>query len=263
MRVPVFLSLLLISILWESGAYGRGSTQTWVEATDAAPSCTLDVVLVTFDDGTAPVGGYDYHLHDRPYGTNPGQDVRDRYTLRDFERLFIGGYDRLQDLPFVGDTVHVANGRYELPYKVFGSVRAYYDSVSNGAFQLHVRMINPADDQGYPRWVELPLTKDHYAEVNLGDRHEFRIDAHAAAWDSVRCWNPTTPLSERPSTCGASVGGYTIDELPNISYNRDRRVRHKVLYLYSGATYSDRNPRRLAASTCGTYNYRSHDRAAP
>ena len=254
MRVPAFLLFLLISILWESGAYGRGSTQTWIPAatTPPAPSCTLDVVLVTFDDATTPAGGYDYHEHDRPYGTNPGQDMGDRYTLRDFERLFIGGYESLQDLPFVGDTVHVANGRYRLPYKVFGSVRAYYDSVSNGAFQLHVRMINPADDQGYPRWVELPRTKAHYAEIDLDDfnprtddptrirNNWFREDAYAAAWDSVRCWNPY-PDSD-PSTCGASVGGYTIDELPNGSYSDDRLIRRKILYLYSGAIYSARSP---------------------
>ena len=245
MRTPAFLLLLLISILWESGAYGRGSTQTWIPATTSAPSCTLDVVLVTFDDATTQAGGYDYHLYDRPHGSNDNgtyPDPDSSYTLRDFERLFIGGYEPLQDLPFVGDTVHVANGRYRLPHEVFGSVRAYYDSVSNGTFQLHVRMINPADANGFPRWVELPQTKSHYAEINLGNNHQFWTDAYEAAWDSVRCWNPT-PITGHPdpSICGA-VGGYTIDELPNNSYNDDRRIRHKVLYLYSGAIYSDRSP---------------------
>ncbi|MYA23818.1 MAG: hypothetical protein F4Z30_14020, partial [Gemmatimonadetes bacterium] len=245
MKALAFLLFVLVSLLWESEAYGRGSTQTWIPATTSAPSCTLDVVLVTFDNATTQASGttYDYHLHDRPYGTNPGQDVRDRYTLRDFERLFNGGYDGLPD--FVGDTVTVGNRqthRDTLP-EVFGSVRAYFDSVSNGAFQLHVRMINPPDAQGYPRWVELPRNKAHYAEMNLGSNHQFWTNAYAAAWDSVRCWNPTRITGHPdPSICGASVAGYTIDELPNINYNNDRRIRHKVLYLYSGAIYSDRSP---------------------
>ena len=235
MRIPAFLFFLLISILWESGAYGRGSTQTWVEAMDSAPSCTLDVVLVTFDDGTAPVGGIDYHLHDQPYGSNDGTypDPDTSYTLRDFERLFIGGYDHLQDLPFVGDTVTVGNrttDRDTLP-EVFGSVRAYYDSVSNGAFQLHVRMINPTDADGFPRWVRLPGTKADYNEMNLvlGLRHQFWTDAYNAAWDSVQSWN-------------ANITNYSIADLPNDSYNLARQIRHKVVYLYSGATYHNASP---------------------
>ena len=222
MRIPAFLLLLLISILWENGAYGRGSTQTWVRVptTSTAASCTLDVVLVTFDDATTRAGGYDYHLHDRPHGSNDNgtyPDPDSSYTRRDFERLFIGGYTPLQDLPFVGDTVHVANGRYRLPHEVFGSVRAYYDSVSNGAFQLHVRMINPTDDQGYPRWVELPRTKDYYADIDEDhpDRGDlFWDDAERAAQDSVaNRWYPNT----------------TAYDIPNSTYDTERRLRHKVL----------------------------------
>ena len=131
MRVLAFLLLLLISILWENGAYGRGSTQTWVRvpATSTAVSCTLDVVLVTFDNATTRAGRHDYHLHDRPHGSNDGTypDPDTSYTLRDFERLFNGGYDDLSGLAFVGDTVTVGNretNRDTLP-EVFGSVRAY------------------------------------------------------------------------------------------------------------------------------------------
>ena len=32
-----------------------------------AEACTLDVVLVAFDDATTPAGDYDYHEHDLPY----------------------------------------------------------------------------------------------------------------------------------------------------------------------------------------------------
>ncbi len=114
-------------------------------------------------------------------------------------------------------------------------MRAYYDSVSNGVFQLHVRMINPADDQGYPRWVELPETKAHYAEIKINDMTQrpggstrlmgdwFWDDAYAAAQAAVDGWYPHT----------------NEYDLPNNSYDTARRLRHKVVYLYSGATYDN------------------------
>lgn len=148
------LSALLSAVLAPS-VHAAGSPDTWVSP------CTLDVVLVTFQDATtqAPGETYDYENHDRPYGTNPDESANDRYRRRDFERLFSGGYEGLPD--FVGTNQTVANG-HRLP-EVFGSVRAYYESVSNGLFDLHVRLINPDDGSGYPRWVELPQTKGHRA----------------------------------------------------------------------------------------------------
>ena len=110
-------SSALLSVLWMPSVYAAGSPDTRVSP------CTLDVVLVTFQDATtqAPGETYDYHNHDRPYGTNPnpGESANDRYRLRDFERLFSGGYEGLPD--FVGTNQTVANG-HRLP-EVFGSVR--------------------------------------------------------------------------------------------------------------------------------------------
>ncbi|MDE2741119.1 MAG: fibronectin type III domain-containing protein, partial [Gemmatimonadota bacterium] len=249
------LAVILIQTLCASIAGARGSAITGrASLTATAFPCTLDVVLVTFLNATAPPPmsrtdcgstrnpqACDYHEHDRPYGTNPGQDMRDRYTRRDFERLFSGGYNGLPD--FVGDTVTVGNrmtNRDTLP-EVFGSVRAYFDSVSNGAFQLHARIINPDDGRGYPRWVELPRTKAHYADIEInapGTRPDdstrlvenwFWDDAYTAAWDSVQSWN-------------ANITDYSIADLPNDTYDTARRLRHKVLYLYSGATYTARSP---------------------
>ena len=86
---------------------------------------------------------------------------RDRLQRSDFERLFSGGYDEHGDYDaatvFLGDTVTVANSD-TLP-AVFGSVRAYYDSMSldraagetEGKFQLHAQLINADDGNGYPR----------------------------------------------------------------------------------------------------------------
>ncbi len=242
----VLLAILLIQTLGASEVGARGSAITGRASlrADTTYPCTLDVVLVTFQNATVRVGNFDYHLHDRPHGSNDDGTYPDpdtSYTLRDFERLFSGGYGRLENLPLVGDTVTVGNreANRETLKEVFGSVRAYYDSVSNGAFQLHVRMINPADDNGFPRWVELPQTKARYDRTNLTiGEHRFWRDAYAAAWDSVRCWNSDPNLfPPDPPNCGASVEGYAIDDLPNNSYNTDRRLRRKVVYLYSGTTY--------------------------
>ena len=179
-RITFLSTALLASLLWPSGADARGSENTWVRATALAPSCTLDVVLVTFQDETETTAGEDCHYcnHDRPYGTNSGQSADSSYTLRDFERLFSGGYGSLA--PLVGDSVTVAISD-TLP-EVFGSVRAYYDSMSldrargetSGKFRLHVRLINAANGD-YPRWIELPRTNAHYARVTysfgLGTSH--------------------------------------------------------------------------------------------
>ena len=66
-RCFLFSIALLVAPLWTSEAAARGSSRTWVEAKASAPSCTLDVVLVTFRNATTPAGGYDYHEHDLPY----------------------------------------------------------------------------------------------------------------------------------------------------------------------------------------------------
>ena len=226
--VYVFLILVLGSLLEVSAAHARGSANSWTSP------CTLDVVLVAFRDTTAarPLSPRDcgsssnpevcdYHLQDRPYGTNPGEQGTDRYSLRDFRRMLTGGYGSVTT--FVGDTVTVAGG-HTLP-EVYGSLRAYYDSVSSGAFRLRVRTINRADGQGYPRWVELPHTKQHYAEIGIG-RPLFWNDAQRTAQDSVDVWYPNT----------------TEYDLPDNTYGVDRRLRHKVLYLYSGPTYTARSP---------------------
>ena len=173
------------------------------------------------------------------------------YRRSDFLRLFSGGYvengDYDEVTAFVGTTATVA-GNHTLP-EVFGSVRAYYDSVSNGAFQLHARLINPAaDNQDHPRWVELPETKGHYAEIDGRDhqvingqrqRDLFWDHAYDAAWDSVRCWSPRL-ADPTDVDCGDSeVSDYPTDiqDLPNSTYGLARRRRHKVVYLYSGVTY--------------------------
>ena len=243
----LFLCIALLTGLCAHLAEAAGSPDTWRSPT------TLDVVLVTFEDETTAnpmtpmscVGRNntpqvcDYHLYDRPYGTNPGESADSSYLLRDFERLFSGGYGTLPD--FVGTNQTVGSG-HVLP-EVFGSVRAYYDSVSNGAFVLNVRMINPADSEGYPRWIELPGTKAEYAETasTITSRPTFWNELYDTAMDSVACWNRNVP-DPTDVDCGTSeVSGYTITDIPGPSYNRDQRRNHKVAYLYSGATFKGRS----------------------
>ena len=166
--------------------------------------------------------------------------------MRDFERLFSGGYGVLPD--FVGTNQTVGDG-HVLP-EVFGSVRAYFDSVSNGMFQLNVRMINPADSEGYPRWIELPRPKAEYATIMINDRTRrpdgglrgdlFWDDAYETAMDSVRCWNPSSNVPG--ANCGVSaISTYAITGIgPGATVAQ--RVGHKVAYLYSGATFKGRSP---------------------
>ena len=95
-----FIAIILLQTLCASAVGARGSAITGrASLTATAFPCTLDVVLVTFDDATEPAGGYDYHLHDRPHGSNDDgtyPDPDSSYTRRDFERLFSGGYGSLR-----------------------------------------------------------------------------------------------------------------------------------------------------------------------
>ena len=192
--------------------------------------CTLDVVLVTFKDTTGVWPTYsrscnndraqcDYDTHDLPHSYSrrasdgalmPGTTS---YQLEDFERLF--GTDGA--MGFVDTDVTVADGTEELP-EVFGSLRAYFAAVSSGRFELRVRIINRQDANGYPRWVQLPETKGFYGELTWPDSR-YWDDARRTAQDSVRAWYP----------------GTTAHDIPHNGYDRDRRLRHKVLFLYSGA----------------------------
>ena len=208
-----FLCIALLSILWAHSVLAKGSPHTWNR------SMTLDVVLVTFQDATT--GSGNYHLYDRPHGSNDGgtyPDPDSSYTRRDFERLFSGGYEGLPD--FVGTNQTVADDNHTLP-EVSGSVRAYFDSVSNGMLELNVRMINPTDENGYPRWIELPRPKAEYATIGINDgtmRPDgrewgdlFWDDAYETAMDSVACWNGTCPI---PRMWIAGIPGNPNTPLP-------------------------------------------------
>ena len=69
--------------------------------------------------------------------------------------------------------------------------------------------------------MQLPQTKGYYAErFDKADR--YWDDAHAAIRDSVRAWG--FPAADIP---------------PDHTASAERRIRHKVLYLYSGPTFHD------------------------
>ena len=208
--------------------------------------CTLSVVLVTFRDtvgfhggSTAPDGAgtadyVNYHDHDLPHGYMINSDGAlepgaTSYKMEDFRRLFGGGdYDYsvngetpVRPAAFEGDTVHVANRTQKLP-EVFGSLRHYFHVISGGRFELRVRILNKEDRRGYPVWVQLPETKGFYAERFGANANRYWDDAHAAIRDSVRAWR--FPVAYIP---------------PDASASGERRIRHKVLYLYSGPTFHD------------------------
>ena len=197
--------------------------------------CTLSVVLVAFRDTNAAHPGrttatdtivadyFNYYDHDLPhdYEINaagalaPGDSS---YTMDDFRRLFSGGYDGVPAFTDTGQTV--ANGTEPLP-EVFGSLRHYFHVVSNGAFELRVRILNIERDD-YPVWVQLPQTKGYYAERFQNDA-EYWNDAEMAIRDSIRAWNLDSTAYDPPT-------------------RRDpwtRRRGHKVLYLHSGPVFHD------------------------
>ena len=222
---------VLLALLWGGfGAVPPAAAQFTpaLQGVIASP-CTLDVVLVTFQDATSKQTGwsYDYHNYDLPHGYSivngkltPGDNS---YKLVDFKRLF-GTSDAAA---FSGKGVRVGgtgDDGEELP-ELFGSVRAYFEAVSGGRFDLQVRVINPQDENGYPRWVQLPETKGFYAEIRKGTKNETQYwdDAHTAAMAAIRGWYP----------------GSTEYDLPDATADVATRQSHKVLYLHSGAEFSD------------------------
>ena len=231
----VLLALCFGLLVCASAGFARGSLSTWPHANNPilaaqAAACTLDVVLVTFRDTTASDTAnhrsYDYHDYDRPHGEANGELTGRSYRRGDFLRMLAGGYQGVDS--FVGSDVTVANGSEQLP-QVFGSVRAYFDAVSNGAFQLHVRMVNPvaAGTGDFPRWVELPASKEHYAERTMvGDA--FWDAAYEATLDSlsssVAAWNTGISLPHHDSTA---------------TYPVSRLLRRKILFLYSGPFFNN------------------------
>ncbi len=88
-----------------------------------------------------------------------------------------------------------------------------------------MRIINPPDANGYPRWVQLPQTKDYYTEIRDGDDSETQYwdDAHTAAMAAIEGWYPES----------------TEYDLPDATADVATRRSHKVLYLHSGAEFSD------------------------
>ena len=245
-RLGGFLALFLGSLLCVSAVFARGSLATWPHANNPilaaqAEACTLDVVLVTFRDATgsttdpAHEDSYNYENRDRPWGEvgrgNNRQLTARSYRRHDFLRLLAGGYNvGGHPTPFVGNTVTVANGNEVLP-EVFGSVRAYFDQMSNGAFQLHVRMVNPppAGRGDFPRWIELPETKEHYAELidNLRNQNVFWNAAYRATMDSLALPDPAW-----------QEVGISLPDRADPAYPFSRLVRRKILFLYSGAVFT-------------------------
>ncbi len=133
---------VLLALLWGGfGAVPPAAAQFTPALQDVIVSpCKLDVVLVTFQDATSKQTGwsYDYQDYDLPHGYSvvngklvPGDDS---YKLDDFKRLF-GTYDAAA---FVDTGVRVGgtgdNG--EVLPELFGSVRAYFEAVSGGRFDL-------------------------------------------------------------------------------------------------------------------------------
>ena len=57
----------------------------------------------------------------------------------------------------------------------------------------------------------------------------------------MSCWRSGTRHSDGEN-CG-SISGYAmeLEDLPNDDFLKDRRIRHKVAYVYSGRMYAARD----------------------
>ena len=200
-----------------------------------ASPCKLDVVLVTFQDATEATRkqsgwSFEYDEYDLPHGYSvvdgelrPGDNS---YKLDDFKRLFgTSGAATFVTTEQTKVRVGGTGNNGEVLPEVFGSVRAYFEAVSGDQFDLQLRIINPSDANGYPRWVQLPETKGFYAEISRGDDDDTRYwdDAHTAAMAAIRGWYP----------------GSTDYNLPDATADLATRKSHKVLYLHSGAEFAD------------------------
>ena len=219
-----------MALLWGSFPAAPSTAQFTPALQEVIASpCILDVVLVTFQDATSRQTGwsFDYHNYDLPHDYTivdgelvPGDKS---YKLEDFKRLF--GTDDAAAFLGTGQTVGGEQEHAEELPELFGSVRAYFETVSGGRFDLQVRIINPEDAHGYPQWVQLPETKGFYAEIDRADANatQYWDDAHAAVMEAIEDWYP----------------GSTDYDLPDASADIATRRSHKVLYLHSGAEFLD------------------------
>ncbi len=197
-----------VRIPQKEGATGRFGAPAHAPCTDDDP-CDIYVVMVSFADQAS--GGSRYADYDQSWG----------YTMALYNQFFNGGYEGVP--AYTGTIAHTAPGKSTENLTVFGSVRAYFDAVSSGAFELRVRLINPADGDD-PRWIELPQTKGHYAEIDRDDprmRHLLWDDAQRAAQDSVDIWYPskriTHPSMMEDSTMRTQTIHLTLTALLGLS----------------------------------------------
>ena len=131
----------------ESGDYAVAGLTTTSDY--SVSPCTLDVVLITFEDTSASAGRYDYHDYDLPHGYTRASDGAlspgdSSYTMDDFKRMFSGGYDYSvngeapESIPAFTGTGQIVSRVNDndtvtdtLP-EVFGSLRHYFHVISGG-----------------------------------------------------------------------------------------------------------------------------------
>ncbi len=205
------VGVLVVIFLWiGSPVHGR-KNDTWVEDTN------LYVVLVKFGS-------------DLPHGwvagspPTPGDDA---YTMEDFERLF-----GVEDAPGFGetDTQSVADGNEPLP-ELYGSIKDYFDHLSGGEYDLTIKILNPEDSEGYPKWLTINRAKSHYLNLFHPDRQFYEHSIEKLEMMMPR-WYPGDHLDyvipgllPHPPTTGTPSPGTPA-----------QRRTNKVAFVYAGFT---------------------------
>ena len=195
MRLFLALLVVLAGLSTASAQLSRGYEPT-----------RINIVLVAFNDDAGMPHGFT-----RPGGVlTPGGNS---YTLEDFARKFgaSGSFEGLVDVANDHETV-----------TSYGSLREYYKEVSEGSLNFDVRIVNQdlgGDHAGYPEWIVLGDSRQHYREAN----GEFFPDALEEMHDYIRMNYETETLdwSGLPATINAPT-----DEL--------------IVFIYAGWQVDDR-----------------------
>jgi M6 family metalloprotease-like protein len=128
---------------------------------------------------------------------NPADHNKPAYTFGDWDDLFFSNGE------YVSPNMYCPDGK-----KVYGSMRDYFQIISDGEFTLTGYVVNRDDNSdNIPDWIALPNTKAHYGNQSIGGFDDAAKSAAIAAGLDVST-NSTTKLA-------VIYAGHTYRKKPN------------------------------------------------
>ncbi len=185
--------------------------------------CKAYVVLVTFADIAT---GY-YADDDQPYG----------YSWDLFNQFFNGGYET--GVPaYTGNIVRQAVDRPAETEMVFGSLRAYFAEVY-GEDIIEFHILNRENQDGSPRWLQLPGTKYDYANQDLRSSNPasdmFWNEAEAAVRADNMNGDAGDVLENFPFDM--AISSFPFKTAPASPV--DTLLANKAIYVYAGLSLTN------------------------